>query len=229
MEFEMTVTGARSISSVLIVLLNIFWYIVAIVLVAAVVIFGLSFARNISGLEIAAVPPSFGVNEGQSGGRLSIPVSLAMDDDRSAAAPSLGVKTAEIRDLRGTLRFPAQSGRFLFANALLLILMLIVALWGVRLVQGLLRTVRDGHPFVAANARRVRTIGWLVIGGEIARAVIVFLENDYARRFFSVDGLQFTARADFSVAAIIEGLVILVIAEVFRAGTRLDEEQSLTV
>jgi hypothetical protein len=59
--------------------------------------------------------------------------------------------------------------------------------------------------------------------------VIVFLENDYARRFFSVDGLQFTAHADFSVAAIIEGLVILVIAEVFRAGTRLDEEQSLTV
>ena len=29
--------------------------------------------------------------------------------------------------------------------------------------------------------------------------------------------------------AIIDGVIILVIAEVFRAGTRLDEEQSLTV
>jgi len=230
-ELEMKVTGARSISSYLLVLLSIFWYMVAIVLVVAVVVFGLSFVRTIHGLEITAVPPSFEVKEGESGGRLTIPVSLAMEDDRPAAAPALGIKAAEIRDLRGSLRFPVpvRSRRFFFANAMLLILMLTVALWGVHLLQGLLRTVRDGHPFVVANARRVRTIGWLVIGGEIARAVIVFLENDYARRYFSVEGLQFTAHADFSVSAIVEGLIILVIAEVFRAGTRLDEDQSLTV
>lgn len=225
----MKVTGARSISSYLLVALNVFWYIVAIVLVAAVVILGLSLVSNIPGLGIAAVPPSFEVNEADSGGRLTIPVSLAMDDDRVATAASLGITTAEIRNLRGSLRFPVRSGAFFFANALLLILMLMAALWGIRLLQGLLRTVRDGHPFVAANARRVRTIGWLVIGGEIARAVVVFLENDYARRYFSVEGLHFIAHADLSVAAIIEGLIILVIAEVFRAGTRLDEEQSLTV
>ena len=225
----MKITGAQAISSYLLVALNIFWYLVAIVLVAAVVILGLSLVRNIHGLEVTAIPPSFEVNEGDAGGRLTIPVSLAVEEDRVAAAPLLGVEAAELRDLRGSLRFPVRSGPFFFANALLLILMLIVALWGVRLLQGLLRTVRDGHPFVAANARRVRMIGWLVIGGEVARAVIVFLENDYARRYFSVAGLQFTAHADFSVAAIIEGLIILVIAEVFRAGTRLDEEQSLTV
>jgi Protein of unknown function (DUF2975) len=32
-----------------------------------------------------------------------------------------------------------------------------------------------------------------------------------------------------SFRTIIYGLIILVIAEVFRAGTRLDEEQSLTI
>ena len=46
---------------------------------------------------------------------------------------------------------------------------------------------------------------------------------------FSADGLRFDVRPDFNVFAIITGLIILVIAEVFRAGTRLDEEQSLTV
>ena len=225
----MKVTGARSISSYLLVLFSIFSYVVALVLVVAFVILGLSLVRNIQGLEVTAFPPSFGVNEGTSGGKLTIPVSLAVDDDRTAAAPLLGIKDAEIRDLRGALRFPARTDRFFLLNALLLILMLMVALWGIRLLQGLLRTVRDGHPFVAANARRVRTIGWLVIGGEIARAVIVFVENEYASRYFSVEGLHFTTHADFSVSAIVEGLIILVIAEVFRAGTRLDEEQSLTV
>lgn len=33
----------------------------------------------------------------------------------------------------------------------------------------------------------------------------------------------------FDRVAIIDGVIILVIAEVFRVGTRLDEEQSLTV
>src|SRR5262249_24952474 len=159
----MRVTGARSISSYLLILLSILWYAVAIVLVAMVVILGLSLVRGIRGLEITSVPPSVEVNGGTSGGRLSIPVSLALDCDRGAAARSVGVEAAEIRNLRGVLRFPVRNGHFFLANGLLLILMLLVALWGIRLLQGVLRTVRDGHPFVAANARRVRMIAWLVI------------------------------------------------------------------
>ncbi len=58
---------------------------------------------------------------------------------------------------------------------------------------------------------------------------IVFFENYYAMTHFSANGLRFDARPDVNVFAIIYGLIILVIAEVFRAGTRLDEEQSLTV
>ena len=46
---------------------------------------------------------------------------------------------------------------------------------------------------------------------------------------FAAEGLRFEARPDFNVVAVICGLIILVIAEVFREGTRLDEEQSLTI
>jgi hypothetical protein len=41
---------------------------------------------------------------------------------------------------------------------------------------------------------------------------------------FSAEGLGFVARPDLNVLTIINGLIILVIAEVFRSGTRLDEE-----
>ena len=81
----------------------------------------------------------------------------------------------------------------------------------VRELQGVLRTVRDGHPFVASNAARVRTIGWIVIGSELARAAIVFLENYYAMQNFAAEGLQFTQRdPDLSLFAIVEGCIILV-------------------
>ena len=69
----------------------------------------------------------------------------------------------------------------------------------------------------------------MLIAGEFVRAAIVYLENSYAATHFTAEGLRFTARPDLSLAAVIEGLIILVIAEVFRAGTRLDEDQSLTV
>jgi hypothetical protein len=91
------------------------------------------------------------------------------------------------------------------------------------------RTLRDGQPFVAANATRLRRIAYAVIAGEVARAVLAYAGMRYAMTHFSVQGVRFEARPDLNVVAIICGLIILVIAEVFREGTRLDEEQALTV
>ena len=102
-------------------------------------------------------------------------------------------------------------------------------LWLTTGLQSVLRTVRDGKPFAPSNSIRIRRIAWALIIAELVRATIVYLENSYAATHFTAEGLRLTARPDLSVAAIIEGLIILVIAEVFRAGTRLDEDQSLTV
>ena len=76
---------------------------------------------------------------------------------------------------------------------------------------------------------RIRWIACGVIAGELGRSAIVFFENYYAMTHFSADGLHFDAWPDLNAFAIINGLIILVIAEVFRAATRLDDEQSLTV
>jgi hypothetical protein len=85
------------------------------------------------------------------------------------------------------------------------------------------------NPRVPANATRIRWIAVAVIVGELGRSGLVFFENYYAKTHFSAAGLRFEARPDFNVLAIVLGLVILVIAEVFRTGTRLEEEGSLTI
>jgi hypothetical protein len=89
---------------------------------------------------------------------------------------------------------------------------LALIVWVLGQLRAVFRTLGDGQPFVAANATRIRWIAYAVILGELARS-----------------GLRFDVRPDFNVLAIIAGLIIFVIAEVFRAGTRLDEDQSLTV
>jgi hypothetical protein len=225
----MNVTRPRSPASFLIALLNVVRVALAIVLVVTVAIIGLALVADIRGLELTVVPPSFGVSpESHNNWTLTIPVSVTMDGGR-IAAPSIGIERADIQGLHGSLRFPLQRGRVFLVNSLVLILVLAAALWLTTELQRVLRTVRDGKPFAPSNATRVRRIAWVLIAGEFGRATIVYLENSYAAAHFTAEGFRFTVRPDLSVAAIIEGLIILVIAEVFRAGTRLDEDQSLTV
>src|SRR3982751_2716724 len=225
----MNVKRPRSPASFLIALLLVVRVAVAIVLVVTIAILALSLFADIRGLDMTVVPPSFGVNpESHSGWSMTIPISVAVDQGR-IAAPSLGIERAEIHDLRGSLRFPVQRGRLFLGNGLLLILGIGVVLWMATELQRVLRTVREGKPFAPSNAARIGRIAWVVIVGEFARAAIVYLENSYAASHFTAEGLRFTAHADFSVLAILEGVILLVIAEVFRIGTRLDEDQSLTV
>lgn len=135
----------------------------------------------------------------------------------------------QIRDVRGSLRVPVQKGAFFYANALILLMLLAVTLFMLGLLRSVLRTIRDGAPFVRANATRIRWIAFAVIGIEVARAAITYVESSYAMTHFSVEGLCFDARPEINLFAIVQGLIILAIAEVFRAGTRLNEDQSLTV
>jgi hypothetical protein len=164
------------------------------------------------------------------GTKMTIPVSFSVDArTHRVTAPSLGVEDAQLQDVRGLLAFPVRRGAYLYGNMVLLAIMFALALWVLGNLRAVFRTLRDGRPFVRANATRIRTIAWLFIIGELARAAMVFFQNYYAMTHFSADGLRFDAPLALNFTAIIDGLIILVIAEVFRAGTRLDEEQSLTV
>ena len=217
--------GKGSVSSLVTILLNVGWYAIALVLALTVLLI-------VGGWSVAVQIDSDGGPNVDVGSRvnMAIPVSFSMDDrTHRVTAPSLGIEDAQIRDVRGSLRFPPRRGAFFIANLALVIGALVLALWVIGQLRSLFRTLRDGQPFVAANATRVRRIAWAVILGELARSGLVFFENYYAMTHFSAEGLQFDAWPHVNVFAIVNGLIILAIAEVFRAGTRLDEEQSLTV
>jgi hypothetical protein len=216
--------GRTWISSLLLVLLNVAWYLCAAGLAvgAALVLWG-----DAVGVHIDAHGPSIEAGRNVT---LSIPVSLHVEGDtHRPTAPSLGINDAQLRDLRGTLNFPPRKGPLFVANLLIFFGALALAWWGIHQLRAFFRTLRDGKPFVPANALRLRRIGWAVIAGELARAAIVFFENYYAMRHFAVAGLAFDARPELNVYAVVNGLIILVIAEVFREGTRLADEESLTI
>ena len=218
----MRVLGRWSVASLLTILLNVASGLVALALVLTAVM--LVLAPVVQGpVEVSA--GWIGV-----GTKMTIPVSFSVDArTHRVSAAYLGVEDAELQAVRGLLAFPVRRGAYLYGNMVLLAIMFALALWVLSNLRAVFRTLRDGRPFVRANATRIRTIAWLFIIGELARAAMVFFQNYYAMTHFSADGLRFDAPLDLNFTAIIDGLIILVIAEVFRAGTRLDEEQSLTV
>jgi hypothetical protein len=205
----MKTIGHRSLSSFITVLLNIAWYAVAL---------GIALL-----LCLAAASPFIDL----SGGQLDIPVSFAVET--SVISPALGVTDAHILDGKGSLKFSLRGKASLVAPAVTIALMLGLVLALITQLRAVFRTLRDGRPFVAANATRIRWIAAIVISGEVVRSVIVYVANNYAMTNFYASGLRFDARPDVSIFTILHGLIILVIAEVFRSGTRLDEDQSLTV
>jgi hypothetical protein len=215
---------ARPIASFLARLLAVAWYGLA----AAI---GIAVLLVLSGSPVVVqLGPEGEPNlEANTGARMTMPVTVALDADRvPIVSRSSGGSGAELRDLRGSLAFAPPRGMSTTVLAAVVI-MLAILLWVIGELRALVRTLRDGQPFVAANARRVRHIGWAIIVGELARAGMVFYGTHYAMRHFSADGLRFDVRAGFDVSAIVCGLIVLAIAEVFREGTRLDEDRSLTI
>ena len=210
----MKAMGKRSVSSLLAALISVGFYTVAAVLVLMLGLASVPLFTDLSNTEMS-IPVSFSVETGALG----------------PTAPAPSNAKADIRDAHGsgTLRFPPPSGMVLTTTALLVALGLAIGLWALGQLRAVFRTLRDGRPFVAANAMRIRWIGYAVILGEVVQSLVLFGGNAYARTHFAADALRFDAWPRIDVFAIIHGLIILVIAEVFRAGARLDEDQSLTI
>ncbi len=161
--------------------------------------------------------------------QMDIPASFILDtQELRAAAPPLGILNAEFETVRcsGNVKFTPPSRAFFAFVAGGLTLFLALTLWVLGQLRAVFHTLCDGHPFVSANAPRIRRIAYAVIFGELARSALAYIGS---HSNFSAPGLLPDSRPDINFVVLLCGLIVLAIAEVFREGTRLNEEQSLTV
>jgi hypothetical protein len=110
------------------------------------------------------------------------------------------------------------------ATSLLPGLALLAIIW---LVRGLLLSVRSGDPFVAANVRRLRLIGFiLAVGAPIGAYIVQLLEGALAD---SSSVGELANSYTLSGNPVLAGLGVFVLAEVFGHGVRLREDLEGTV
>jgi serine phosphatase RsbU (regulator of sigma subunit) len=88
-------------------------------------------------------------------------------------------------------------------------------------LRAIFRTLRDQNPFVRPNAKRIRLIGIVLVMGPLASTGLDAWYAERVTRNISMAGL--TLNADWSVNAwvIFSGLILLMLAEVFRLGAEM--------
>lgn len=220
----MRTIGRWSVASVVSIALGFGRFVIALSLVvAALLTLALPFLPNPD--VTVTVPVSFTIETpppiqiGRSGLNFDIRNPQQPADGNSRGAGSV----------EGSLKIPTRDRWFVAAQSTVLVGVLALLLFVIAQLHAVFRTLIHAHPFVPENAARIHRVGLAVIVGECARAAIVHAENLYARAHVTIAGLQFDEWPHLTLSTIGYGLVILVIAEVFRAGTRLDEERSLTI
>ncbi len=85
-------------------------------------------------------------------------------------------------------------------------------------------SVRDGDPFVLSNARRLQSIAWWVLGGELLHLVIGALASAA-----SSPGQPLDIDWTFSLAPWIAVVMLFVLARVFEHGARLRADLEGTI
>lgn len=116
-------------------------------------------------------------------------------------------------------------GFFLWIPALLSLGLL----WIVQQVRRFLRSVRKGTPFIPENARILRRIGYVVTLGGPVIGIVTFIYGMAYQSMVDFPGATVDVPINVHPFTMFLGLVILVIAQVFDYGVKLQTEQDLTV
>lgn len=96
-------------------------------------------------------------------------------------------------------------------------------------VKTLLSSIDGTSPFTLANANRVSRIGVAVIIMGLVSESIKFAVGACTARVVTVPGIELRPGMQIPWATLFLGLMVMVVAEVFRYGVRLQEDSDLTV
>jgi Protein of unknown function (DUF2975) len=100
--------------------------------------------------------------------------------------------------------------------------------WGIiRQLREFLRSLRHTHPFVADNATRLRRMAWLTLSLGLTISLSQLVLASQVTGYITAREISFHADIDWKTLLI--GLGLFIIAEVFRIGVAMKEEQDLTI
>jgi hypothetical protein len=164
---------------------------------------------------------------------VAVPIALGegqLESVLSLESAPEGATDVRIVDGRGKLRFDTLDNLLYLGSIFYYVVAGLIALFVIFLLRRILVATRGGDPFSQANVRDLMAIGWIMVG---AGAVGPFLERGFVSwvlAHFETTGVTLSPPPlGLGFETIVTGLLVLVLASVWREAVAMAQEQSLTV
>lgn len=103
------------------------------------------------------------------------------------------------------------------------------ALWILTLLRRILATTARGRPFDPLNPGRLNMLGWIIVCCSALASLLQFLVSRWVLSRFRETLVPLSPSVDFHQEWILCGLLVLVLAAIWKEAVRMAEEQALTV
>ncbi len=206
----MRTLGNKSLSAIIAVAINIIWWLewIAAGIVTAVIIIASFTQRSIS---------------------LSLPVTFSNVVFKQLVSANKDQPEGQLEVMNGNVSFQInnniQNMLILLAGTAVIFFALLLLTYQLKLIFS--RLARN-HPFDEANIPRLRNIGFILIGFSFLQWLIsVVIDQVLTSRFKWGDGVSLTY--SFNISYLVAGIILIIVAGIFKTGVSLEEEQSLTI
>ena len=171
--------------------------------------------------------PILGVSDYSSG--LSTPMEFSVPEQGTATFNSNQVVPVKIVGGRGVVQINRPVPNVLLIPFFILNFIFFgLILWIVYSLRKIVQSVRQKNPFTSTNGKRLRIIAFSMVGIELIKGLADLTKMLYLEPRLHFETILIRSDISISLRVIIAGLVILVIAEAFRIGAEITEEQELT-
>jgi hypothetical protein len=159
---------------------------------------------------------------------LPVPVTV---QDSATVVTRWGPAQLELDDVRGDLELPITMLPWPLLTVLWTYraLQLVLTLVALHHLRRICQRVRDGAPFDAHNAVRLRSLGLLVFGLAVFSGLAEFVTSLAVKKGLASGTIAIPTGLHINAPVVIVALVLVALAEVFRRGAELETEQSLVV
>jgi hypothetical protein len=178
----------------------------------------------LAGIALIVVRPVL-VWTGHEVYQVTIPVTISED----AIVLPMGSEGLSLIETRGELKFVPDHFVPKLVYWILTVVVVTIFVYGILLLRRILATTAKGFPFHPLNPRRLSDLGWIIVSTSLLATAAEFLAGRWALSNPRFENLPLSPIFDLGQGWIFTGLLVLVLAAIWKEAVRMAEEQSLTV
>lgn len=164
----------------------------------------------------------------------SVPVAIGEDGEprmevEIAAGDSDRIRWAFLDEAQGTLRMETTDRYMIFISNLARLLTALGISYLIYLLRTVVISVQHGEVFTEQNVKRIRRLGYLVLGLSLAQAFFEYIAAYEVLRQVNITSPPLSVPSPFEPGVILASLLILALAQVWGYGLELERDRALTI